>query len=873
MTATQSSACAGDDLPRLRPLAALVLSSIASFPGTVRAESEVAARIARQDSAQVEFENKFSQDIGSQPVDLSRFAIGNVVSPGTYHVDLHVGADWVGRVAVAFKPVPGTADAQPCFDESQLRRIGVDLGKLNLDLVKQIVIDRACLPISQVVTEAGADFDFGTQRLTLSIPQAALQQTARGYVAPDQWTSGVTAGSFGYDANIYSTRTQGGGTVTQGYLGVNAGFNAGVWHFRHNGSYTWRPGHGSRYRDISTYVQRDLPSLSSQLVIGETYTSGELFDSTSFRGVRLATDDRMLPDSLRGYAPVVRGVANSNATVTITQNGNVLYETTVAPGAFEISDLYPTGYGGDLRVAVNEADGTIRTFSIPYSAVPMSLRPGLNRYSFVLGVVARPSQSGKPFFAQATWQRGLTNRITGYGGVTVAQGYASALLGAALNTPLGALGADMTQASTVIPGIKRFSGSSIRISYAKRVETTGTNIAIAAYRYSTGGYFGLNDAVQARDAARNTGGFDGVWRERNRAALTLSQPLGERRGTLNITGSVANYWNHAGSDINYSAGYNNSFRNISFSISASRQRSQGGQSGTLYYASVIIPLGKRNRMTLAGNVSYGTDGRTQFQSSLSGMAGADSSLSYNLAANRSGGDGSTLNGSGSVVYRGPYAQIGASAGAGSDYQQGSISVRGGLVAHAGGITPSQPLSETFAIVEAPGAAGARLTQSSGLRVGPSGYAIVPYLTPYTLNPIELDPNGLSADVELNESRQQVAPRAGAIPLVRFATSTGRSALISARLEDDAPLPFGADVLDESGRSIGSVGQGSRVVVRGLRESGRLVVKWGDGNASSCGILYRLPPDEKPTLRTAGFRRITGVCTRVSIAPAIGQSMN
>ncbi|KYF17681.1 hypothetical protein AIZ04_25550, partial [Salmonella enterica subsp. enterica serovar Typhimurium] len=78
--------------------------------------------------------------------------------------------------------------------------------------------------------------------------------------------------------------------------------------------------------------------------------SGELFDSTQFRGVQLASDDRMLPDSERGFAPVVRGVANSNAKVRISQNGLTIYETTVAPGAFEIDDLYPTGYGGDLIV-------------------------------------------------------------------------------------------------------------------------------------------------------------------------------------------------------------------------------------------------------------------------------------------------------------------------------------------------------------------------------------------------------------------------------------------------------------------------------------------------------------------------------------------
>uniref|UniRef100_UPI001C120893 fimbria/pilus outer membrane usher protein n=2 Tax=Gammaproteobacteria TaxID=1236 RepID=UPI001C120893 len=88
-----------------------------------------------------------------------------------------------------------------------------------------------------------------------------------------------------------------------------------------------------------------------QLTVGESNTTGEIFDTLSYRGVQLSTDDRMLPDSMRGYAPVIRGIARTNARVTIRQAGNILLETTVAPGAFVIDDLYSTGYGGDLNVS------------------------------------------------------------------------------------------------------------------------------------------------------------------------------------------------------------------------------------------------------------------------------------------------------------------------------------------------------------------------------------------------------------------------------------------------------------------------------------------------------------------------------------------
>ncbi|MBR8507729.1 fimbria/pilus outer membrane usher protein [Burkholderia cenocepacia] len=852
--------------PRLKPVYALVLSSLAAWSTEGHADALEPAQpaveriqLAQTDFAQATFDPGFLNNGSGQAVDLSRFSRGNVVQPGTYSVDLVVGNDWVGRYDITFNGAPGTPDAQPCFDEKLLRRIGVDFQKLPAETVAAIAVKGECRRIGQIIPEASVSFDFSEQRLTLSIPQVSLVNHARGYVSPDQWDEGVPVGMLDYNLNVYSSKVRDSSTDTQAYLGLNGGFNIGNWHFRHQGSATWSQRGGSKYQDISTYVQRDLPSLSSQLVIGETFTSGELFDSTQFRGVRLSTDDRMLPDSLRGYAPIVRGVANSNAKVTIRQNGMTIYETTVSPGAFEIRDLYPTGYGGDLQVAVTEADGSVHSFAVPYAAVPLSLRPGIQRYSFVAGTLRNQQNSSNPLFAQATYQRGLTNLLTGYGGVTVAAGYASAMLGAAFNTQFGALGLDFTQATTSIPGIKRFNGSSLRISYSKSIAPTGTDLSIAAYRYSTSGYFNLNDAMSARDAVRIGYPVDTVWRQRNRASLMLTQRLGEKAGQLSLTAAAANYWNRPGSDVDYSVGYNNSFRNISYSLSATRQRNFGGEMSTLYYASVTIPFGRTRPATLTSNVTHDTQGRTQVQSMLSGSLGVDNDLAYSVSANHTNGNGSSsTDGNGNLTYRARFAELSLSAGGSSNYQQGSVNIRGAAVAHPGGVTLSQPLSETFGIVEAKGAEGARVTNASGVRVDSRGYAIVPFLTPYNLNTVELDPKGISTDVELKETSQQVAPRAGAVPLLKFDTDTGRSAVIQARKSDGTPLPFGAAVTDEAGKELGLVGQGSKVFVRGLKDHGELVVKWGDNGRSVCRIAYDLPV-KASTRRSTSYQQITGVC--------------
>lgn len=136
--------------------------------------------------------------------------------------------------------------------------------------------------------------------------------------------------------------------------------------------------HGTRITAVNTpadiYLQRDITALTGQFVIGDSYTRGEAFDSLSLRGARIYNDDRMLPTGSTGYAPVIRGTANSNAKVSVVQSGNKIYETSVPPGPFEINDLSTTGYGNDLIVTVEESDGSKRTFTVPFSSVTQMLR-------------------------------------------------------------------------------------------------------------------------------------------------------------------------------------------------------------------------------------------------------------------------------------------------------------------------------------------------------------------------------------------------------------------------------------------------------------------------------------------------------------------
>src|SRR5450830_407233 len=231
---------------------------------------------------------------------------------------------------------------------------------------------------------------------------------------------------LGYDFNANRSKAQ-SGQYESAYMGLNAGLNVGDWRLRHNGSFRWQTQDGGKYQQINTFAQRDLTGLKSQLTVGESNTSGEIFDTLAYRGVEVASDDRMLPDALRGYAPVVRGIARTNARVSISQGGNLLLQTTVSPGAFAIDDLYATGYGGDLQVTVLEADGTEQRFIVPYASVTQLLRPGTSRFSLTAGETRDNYTDQQVKLVQGTYQRGLANSLTGFTGAQVSEGYTALL--------------------------------------------------------------------------------------------------------------------------------------------------------------------------------------------------------------------------------------------------------------------------------------------------------------------------------------------------------------------------------------------------------------------------------------------------------------
>ncbi|WP_058910086.1 fimbria/pilus outer membrane usher protein [Entomohabitans teleogrylli] len=801
----------------------------------------------------LEFDPAFISMSNAVRLDLSRFSRGGAALPGIYRTRVYLNDQIQTTEDISFVELADKR-VEACLTPRLLAQLPLNLP----DAARQA--NTPCVDIQTFIPAARVAFDSSEQSLNISVPQIYITRMARGTVPAAAWDSGIPAALLSYNVSAWNSNSY-GHDYRSLYSGINGGLNLGGWYLRHNGSWNWNNATGSRYQNINTYLQRDIPQIKGRVIGGSTSTTGRLFDTLPFTGIKLESDDRMEPASRRGYAPEIRGIARTSAKVTVHQNGMLLYETTVSPGEFVIDDLYPTGYGGDLDVTVYEADGSEQHFQVPFSSVTQLLRPGASRYELVAGELNASGVPTDPLLLQATWQYGLNNHLTVYGGAQGSEHYLAGQAGGAVATPLGAFSLDITHARTELTGLAQdndvWSGESYRLSYSKNITETRSNFSLAAYRFSTSHYLDFLTAMQTRYTLARGYDDDAIRRVKNRFTLTATQGLPDRWGQLYISASSQNYWNADGTDKQYQIGYNNTWRGMTYGVSGARTRSETGTKQDTVMLTLSLPLGSaRNAPT--GRLSYTTDndGRHAWQAGISGTAGEENALTYGVTgAIANQGTGSS--GSASAQYRSPYTTLSASASTGRHYHSTSAGLNGTVIGHSGGITLSPWQGDTFALVEAKGAEGARVGGHSGVYINRSGYAAVPYLSPYQMNDIAIDLRGTAAGVELENTSQKVAPRDRAVVKLSYSARSGRPLLITADWQGE-PVPFGAEARDEQGNIVGYVGQGGQIYARVEKDSGALNIAWGTDGEQRCQVNYRMAPGE-PQNNSTALQMFTAAC--------------
>jgi len=801
---------------------------------------------AHADESAWQFDPGLLRGMGVSADLVQRFNRPHALLPGIHQMELHINGKSIIRADIRFAE-NAQGEVRPCLDRALWLRAGV-----TEEHIQEAEGD--CPALSEQVVGSQFQLDPARMRLSLSVPQILLRRarTAIGVEALDGGNTLVFVNYMGNGWHSESDGRQWRKPQSSGYLSLSGGANFGLWQYRQQGSFSLGNRRSPHWQNLRSYLQRPLPRVAggSLLTLGQLYTGGQAFSGLAYHGLSLASDERLLSDRERGFAPVVRGVAASNAKVSIYQKGREIYQTTVAPGGFVIDDLSPTHYEGDLEVIVEEADGTVNTFKVPFAALPDSLRPGHSRYQLALGRTR--GNTGNSGFADFNYRHGVNNTLSAGAGVRVAVGYQALAADAVYLSRAGAIGLTVSHSRAHLPGHQRHAGWRAGLSYSRTLDPTDTHIAIAAYRYSTAGYRDLGDVLGERSAIRSGRAWtSSSYQQRSRFDLSLSQPLGEY-GSMYLSASMQDWHHSRQHERQWQFGYSTMLAGrASLNVSLMRQYTVPALSGALppmdgqrlhdthINLSLSMPLGGAS---VSSGYSHGQGGSQRDVD----MSGSFDQTSYHLGLSHAQRDEVWH---ASLQQRLPSANLGVNASLGAHHWQMAGNVQGAFALHKGGVTFGPWLGDTFALVEAKGAKGARVGGSGQARIDRFGYALVPALTPYRDNRVFLDLQDAAGTLELDDAEQHTVPYPGAAVKLTFRARHGQALLIHVAAPDGQNLPPGTEALNAEGRSVGMLGQGNWLYLRSETARGTLQLNWGEREDERCRLFYDASAEpEAPLVR-------------------------
>lgn len=818
-------------------------------------------------------------------ISLTQFAHAGYLMPGDYSLTVRVNGHAIGdeQKITYYADEKDKTNSQACITKNITDELG-----LKDKYAEKLTWwhNNECLDPASLdgMTVQG---NLSSSALNITVPQAYLEYTSDNWDPPSRWDNGIPGVIFDYNVNALAGHNfddyddghyynlSGNGTV---------GLNVGAWRLRGDwqGYLDHDTGDGvGTTKDFDwsqIYAYRPIPSIKSKLTVGETYYNSDVFDSFRFVGGSLESDDSMLPPNLRGYAPEVTGVAKSNAKVTISQKGRVIYQTQVAPGPFRIQDLSDS-ISGDLDVKIEEQGGEVRTFVVSTSDIPYLTRPGTLRYKVAVGkpegyqytdYSAKDDAGyqndtytdlhhtyGAPVFAAGEFSWGIDSGWSLYGGGIGSQDYNSLAIGVGRDLlQFGAVAMDVSASRADVPHEDLKTGTSYRISYSKDFDDYDSQITFAGYRFSTRDFMTMDEYLDARD------GYDSTDNDKQKYTLSFNKQFTDLGLSIYLNYSHETYWDSPKNNT-FNLSMSKSFdiwglHNLSASLTAYKNQydatdDYGG------YLSLSVPINDNSTVSFNSTVS---------QNSVSNEASyhhtIDSNNNYELAAGVTDGDATS---------RAYYSHLGdaAEVDANANYQSGSsssvgLTLRGGLTATTKGVAlhrvndtgGTRMLVDTAGVPDVPVKGFGGLSHSNMF-----GKAVIADVNSYYRSSASVDLDDMGDNMDVANSVVQGTLTEGAIGYRKFKVISGQKAMASVRLQDGSTPPFGATVFNTDDLQTGIINDDGSVWLSGMKPNGKMFVKW-DGQVCNLALPAPLPaPGAALLLPCTDMRKDTTDTSRAS----------
>lgn len=656
-------------------------------------------------------------------------------------------------------------------------------------------------------------FDYGTQSLAFSIPQAYLLSKTD----PSRWDYGVNGARLTYYGNFNKSSDN----TLNAYGNVDLGVNLGRWILSSNVNLS-DTNNETEVTSSDLTLSTAISQVQGDLLLGKSQTRTELYSDFNFYGAALRSNSNMRSWNERGYAPDISGVASSTSRITVQQNGYTIYSRVVSPGPYQLNDLRPVG-NGDLEVTVEDEAGRKTITTYPVATLPTLLRPGEYQYNLALGrknsssLLNEAFSSGTGMFWLGSFDYGFATTTLNTAAI-LHNKYQS--MGTGITQPLGRWGAfslSAVAAKAQYDNGTTQTGQTFNARYAKSFSER-TDLQLLTYRYQTRGYVEFA-SFNPGDTYFSSYGY-GNQKSRYEARLS------HRFDNSYISGSYwhQNYWTGNGYDSGataalstYALGGVSVFINGSYTKRAYNSRADYSTSLGI---SVPFNLGD-TRYYSSSSVGYNRYSGTSFNTGVS--ATLNDRFNYSVNANTGPGGSTGTVASASYAFDAIQTNLGISQ---LDDRTGiSGSFSGSVIGtRETGVLFTKEASKTVGIISLPGMEG--VTFSNSLPTDSEGNTAV-WLNEYSENTVSINMDNVPDDVEIENTSYNVVPTEGAIVYRQFAFKNVLRYILQVKDKQGQQIS-GASATTENGLSAGFVANNGVLLMNMLASPQTIRVEQGSG---------------------------------------------
>ena len=540
-----------------------------------------------------------------------------------------------------------------------------------------------------------------------------------------------------------------------------------------------------------------------------------------FGGIQYQTNFTTQPGFIAYPSIAANGSAALPSTVDVFVNNALVAQRAVPPGPFSITNIPTINGSGNVQLVVRDLFGREQIITQPFYGSVNLLKAGLDQFSYEAGFERQnfgsDSNDYGPGVASATYRRGFTDQFT------------------------GEVHAEATRDLFAGGGAANYLWNEIGV-FSASVAGSGGGAGTGAL-----GTLGFQ-----RQTSRWSVAAQGAWSSRNFTLVgaTPDSPVPLRQwsanvgyqadqyGSVNVTYVAQDFRSKPNVHV-LSAGYGVRLASWAF-FNVTAAKTFGATGGTSIVATVTVPLGD---LTTASAAYVGTrspsepksnDGIFTLQKSLPLGEGYGYRLVAHTHDEYEAGFGYQNN-------FGTYS-IEAARFLGATSER--LDVTGGIGMVGGHPFLSRQITDSFAVVRVadyPGVGVLQDNQPVG-RTGADGYAILPTLRAYDINPVSIEQNDLPLDAEIDKLKIQVVPYYRSGLLLDFPVRRAHGGTLHILLDDGAPMPSGALVSIVDRAEEFPVALKGEAYLTGLEQHNRLRATWKGKN---CEFDADLPRTSDP----------------------------